>query len=270
MKLRDIMGELHTLYNPKSAEDWDNVGLIIGDENKEINKILFCLDVTKEAINKAIDEKVDLIISHHPFVFHAERKITSNTLLGEKILKVIENKIAIYSIHTNSDMAFSGLNDFILGKIVGNEDIQVCDIKEYEDYNPYKKVMEIHRRGEIRTKTLKNSITLHDLIGKIKKNLNIDFVRYVGDKNREIKKVAIITGAGGSFINKSEADVDVFLTGDLGHHNALDALEENKLLVDIGHYESEYLFVELMEEKMKSFFKGEMIKFYDKPIFQLG
>lgn len=270
MKLKELMGELYSIYNPKSAEEWDNVGLMVGDENREINKILFCLDVTKDVVEESINRGVDLIISHHPFIFHGMKNITTETIQGEKVLRLIENKIAVYSIHTNSDMAFGGLNDFILSKIVGDKEVEVQDVKTYNDYNIYKNIMEDHSRGEVRIKTLEKPMKLEKLIEDIKEKLNIKFVRYVGDKNREIKKIGIITGAGGSFISKTEEDVDVFLTGDLGHHNALDALEENKLLVDIGHYESEYLFVELMEEKLRDIFKGEMIKYYGEPIFKLG
>ena len=69
MKLWQIMGELQTIFSPKIAEDWDNVGLLVGDNTREINKILFCLDVTEKAVQKALDNNVDLIISHHPVIF---------------------------------------------------------------------------------------------------------------------------------------------------------------------------------------------------------
>ena len=114
MKLWEIMGELHTLFNPKIAEEWDNVGLLIGDNTKDVNKVLFCLDVTEKVIEKSIKNNVDLIISHHPVIFSGFKKVTNETSHGRKLLKLIENKIAVYSIHTNADFAINGLNDFIM------------------------------------------------------------------------------------------------------------------------------------------------------------
>lgn len=116
MKLWEIMGELQTIL-VKIAENWDNVGLLIGDNMKEVNKVLFCLDVTQKVVQKAIDKNVDLIISHHPLIFSGLKQITNETVHGRKILKLIENKIAVYSIHTNSDFAINGLNDFIMDKL---------------------------------------------------------------------------------------------------------------------------------------------------------
>ena len=87
MKLWQIMGELQTIFSPKIAEEWDNVGLLVGDNTREINKVLFCLDVTEKAVQKAVDNNVDLIISHHPVIFSGLKKITNETVHGRKILK---------------------------------------------------------------------------------------------------------------------------------------------------------------------------------------
>ena len=96
MKLWEIIGELHTIFNPKIAENWDNVGLLVGDNTKEVNKVLFCLDVTEKVVKQAVDNNVDLIISHHPVIFSGLKKITNETVHGRKLLKLIENKIAVY------------------------------------------------------------------------------------------------------------------------------------------------------------------------------
>lgn len=269
MKLSNIIGELHSIYNPKSAEEWDNVGLIIGDENKEIKKILFCLDLTFDAIDEAINQNVNLIITHHPAIFSGVKKITNESIQGEKLLKIIENKIAVYSIHTNSDFAINGLNDFIMEKIGLEGRVLISKEREYEDYNPIKKMFEKHKLGEARIKYLEKPITLEQLIDKIKIELKLDYVRYVGDKDRLVSRIGLVTGGGISLIKDIKNEIDVFLTGDLKHHESLDLYEEGKLLVDIGHYESEYLFVELIKREMSKFFDGEMIEYYGKPVFQI-
>jgi len=92
MQLKDIVGELQTIYNPKLAEDWDNVGLLVGNENTDINTILLCLDITEEVVDRAVKENADLIISHHPFIFSGLKKITSETVHGRKMLKISWDK----------------------------------------------------------------------------------------------------------------------------------------------------------------------------------
>ena len=92
MQVKDIVGELHTIYNPKLAEDWDNVGLLVGNENSEVNTVLLCLDITEEVVDRAVKENVDLIISHHPFIFSGLKRITSETVHGRKMLKIIEKE----------------------------------------------------------------------------------------------------------------------------------------------------------------------------------
>lgn len=269
MKLKDIMGELYSIYNPKSAEEWDNVGLIIGDENKEINKVLFCLDLTLDVVNEAINQNVNLIITHHPAIFSGVKRITNESIQGEKLLKIIENNISVYSIHTNSDFAINGLNDFIMEKIGLDGRVVISGEREYEDYNPIKKIVEKHKVGQTRIKYLEKEITLEQLIEKIKIGLGLDCVRYVGDKSKLVSRIGLVTGGGISLIYNIKDEIDVFLTGDLKHHESLDLYEEGKLLIDIGHYESEYLFVELMKREMSKFFDGEMIEYYGKPVFQI-
>ena len=128
MRLKDIAGELQTIYNPKLAEDWDNVGLLVGNENTDINTILLCLDITEEVVDRAVKENADLIISHHPFIFSGLKKITSETVHGRKILKLIENKIAVYSGHTNVDFGINGLNDYIFYKLDLNGKVEIYEI----------------------------------------------------------------------------------------------------------------------------------------------
>lgn len=270
MKLKNIIGELYSIYNPNSAEHWDNVGLIIGDENREINKMLFCLDLTMDVVEKSINEGVDLIITHHPAIFSGMKKINTETIHGQKVLKLIENKIAVYSIHTNCDFAINGLNDFIMEKLELDGSVEICNFREYEDYNPIKNRVERHITGNGRIKYLTNDITLEQLVETIKYKLGVDFVRYVGDKNKRIRSIGMVVGGGLSFAYDMKEKIDVFLTGDLKHHESLDIMEEGGLLVDIGHYESEYLFVDLMEREVKKFFTGETIKYYGGKVFNLG
>ncbi len=269
MLLRNIIGELYSLYNPKIAENWDNVGLLVGNKEAEIKKILFCLDVTEKAVERAIEEKVDLIISHHPFIFNGMKRITDEDIHGRKVLRLIENKIAVYSGHTNVDFGLNGLNDFILYKLNLEGRVEIHNEFEFDDYNHIKHINEKVQGGRGRIKILNREIELKELINVIKSNLGIPFIRYAG-ADRKIKRIGIVVGGGSSFVHELKEKIDVFLTGDLRHHESLDTIEEGGILVDIGHYESEYLFVELMAMQVSQFFNGEIVKYFDEPVFKLG
>lgn len=126
MKLNEIISKLEKVYPCSNKEEWDNVGLLLGKRTSEIKKIQISLDVTMKVIENAVENNVDLIISHHPLIFSPIKEINDGSILGNKILKLIENKIAVYSMHTNLDSTIFGLNDFV-GKILGFVDGKVMD-----------------------------------------------------------------------------------------------------------------------------------------------
>ncbi len=106
------------------AEEWDNVGLLIGDGSKTVSKIMICLDLPYWVLDEALDEKVDMIITHHPLIFNGIKNINADSSLGRKIIKLIKNEIAVYSSHTNFDMAENGLND-IFARQLGFDNFSV-------------------------------------------------------------------------------------------------------------------------------------------------
>jgi dinuclear metal center YbgI/SA1388 family protein len=111
VKCQTIANMIEELAPKKLAESWDNVGLLIGDGSTKVNKILVCLDATEWVIDEAIEQEVDMIVCHHPIIFGSLKRITADTVLGKKIIKLISKGISVYSAHTNYDIAKSGLND---------------------------------------------------------------------------------------------------------------------------------------------------------------
>ena len=126
MILKNIINILEEQYPKNLAYDWDNVGLLIGNINSDIKKILICLEANEAIIDEAIENKVDLIITHHPFIFKKILSINENDIKGKCIYKLIKNNINIYSMHTNFDIAFGGLNDFFVDKL-NLQNIKVLD-----------------------------------------------------------------------------------------------------------------------------------------------
>ncbi|MDF2522163.1 MAG: putative cyclohydrolase 1 type 2 [Clostridia bacterium] len=131
IKCQTIAGMIEELANKKLAEDWDNVGLLVGDGSAKINKVLICLDVTDWVIDEAIEQKADMIVSHHPIIFGAVKRITSDTVLGRKLLKLISNNIAVYSAHTNYDIAHGGLNDLYANRL-GFKSFEIIEATQTE------------------------------------------------------------------------------------------------------------------------------------------
>ena len=235
------------------AENWDNVGLILGYKDKNIKKILVCLDITENVVDKAVFEKVDLIVSHHPLIFSGQKTILGDNFLGKKILKLIENNISVYGAHTNVDSADGGLNDYVLEKMAFNGKKLDFELKplRYFELNEY--------------------TNIEDIIYRINENLKIENVRLARSyRKNKIKKIAITTGAGDSFISEViENKVDLFITGDLKHHIALDSIESGIYLLDIDHYGSEKLVSDLFEKVIKEIDPNiEVINFNDKEIFE--
>lgn len=230
--LADIVRKLEGKFPKELMEEWDNVGLMIESENKEINNVMIVLDVTNEVIDEAINKDIDLIISHHPLIFTKEKimNITEETILGKKIIKLIKNDISVYSMHTNLDIADGGMNDYILGKL------DIVDITKTE-------VDRCMRCGK-----LKQEMKVIDFTNYLKERLNIENVNLATkDENKLIRNIAVITGGGSSSIeDASKIGTDLYITGDVKYNNALIALECDISVIDAGHYGTEKIVVDIV------------------------
>ncbi len=259
MKIKSLIKKLGKEFPISLAEPWDNVGLLVGDEEREIKRVQISLDGTEEVIDEAIKNKANLIITHHPIIFEGIKNITSKDFRGKKILKLIENKVAVYSLHTNLDSSFEGLNNYITKKL-GVKTSKILDEKK-----------DINRDvigGTGRIYTLENSTTLLDYANIVKEKLGIDHIRVVGELDETIKKVAVVNGSGASYLDKvKKLGVDLFITGDIKYHEGLDGKEMGIAIFDIGHYESEHFFTDLLIKICKEL-DVEVKVYNDKPIFK--
>ncbi|WP_099189193.1 Nif3-like dinuclear metal center hexameric protein [Tepidibacter mesophilus] len=126
MYIKDIIKIFENKYPKSLSYNWDNVGLIVGDEMSKVTKILVTLEATQAVIDEAVEKNVNLIITHHPFIFKGLKKINTSTTKGNDIYKLIKNNISLYSAHTNFDIAYDGLNDEIV-KRLDLRDVLVLD-----------------------------------------------------------------------------------------------------------------------------------------------
>lgn len=248
IKVNNIINEMELLAPTYLKEDFDNVGLMVGDKNKEVKKVLLALDCTLKVIEEAKKENVELIITHHPLIFKRPSSITTDTLQGKKIIELIKNDISLYSSHTNLDSVENGLNDTIVS-ILGFDNSKILEKNKRDD-----------KAGLGRIVSLKESIQLEDLISKIKKSLNINNLRVVKGKDK-VNKIAIINGSGQDFIGKAVAlGADCIITGDTTYHFASDYKEMEISILDVGHFTSEQItFFNVMENLKEKFKDVEFI-----------
>lgn len=258
IKVKDIMGVLEKKYPKVNAENWDNVGLIVGKLNQEVKKVQLSLDATDKAIEYAIKNSADMIITHHPMIFKPVKSITTMDNLGRKIIKLIENNRSLYAMHTNLDSSKNGLNDFIL-QLLGVENSKIIDVNENDN-----------EVGIGRLYTISKEMNIEEYANFVKESLKIKNIRIISE-NREkmVRKVALINGSGMSYWRKVKSlGADLFITGDIGYHDALDAKEAGINVFDIGHFESENCFVELLKKDIEGM-GIEVITFNDGPVFEI-
>ena len=248
IKVNNIIKEMELLAPTYLKEDFDNVGLMVGDKNKEVKKVLLALDCTLKVIEEAKKENVELIITHHPLIFKRPSSITTDTLQGKKIIELIKNDISLYSSHTNLDSVENGLNDTIVS-ILGFDNFKILEKNKRDD-----------KAGLGRIVSLNESIQLEDLISKIKKSLNINNLRVVKGKDK-VNKIAIINGSGQDVIGKAVAlGADCIITGDTTYHFASDYKEMEISILDVGHFASEQItFFNVMENLKEKFKDVEFI-----------
>lgn len=212
-------------------EDWDNSGYQIKLKENNIKNILVALDITKEVIEEAITNDVDIIITHHPLFFSSVKKIDYETQKGNYIISLIKNNISLYALHTNFDKLDGGNNDY-LGEL-----LELKNITYFKEDDSH-----ICRKGN-----LDKEITIFELLDRISKNLNISkkSIRFCGVPSKKVKTIGWCTGAGSSFLDEAYREgIDLFITGDLTYHKALDFKEQGLNILDIGHYGSENIFIE--------------------------
>lgn len=246
--VNDVIKEMEKIAPTYLKEDFDNVGLMVGDRSKEVKKVLLALDCTLNVIEEAKRENADLIITHHPLIFRRPSNITTDTLQGKKIIELIKNDISLYSSHTNLDSVENGLNSTIVS-LLGFEECAILEANKKEQ-----------SAGIGRLVSLNESISLEQLVDKVKKALSINHLRVVNG-NDKITKIAIINGSGQDFIGKAVSlGADCIITGDTTYHFASDYKELGISILDVGHFASEQLvFFNVMKKLEEKFRDIEFI-----------
>ena len=244
VKLKDILAMIDTIAPFDIAEEWDNCGLQAGNLDWEVKKVMIGLDVSLPLMDAAKNNNCDLVLTHHPLMLKSEKNIDFNKMPGKAIEIAAKYKINIISAHTNLDKARDGLNDYFAAKI-GIQKPEVFYI-ENSPFIPENELVGVGRIGNLDKKT-----TLKQLSEAIKKKLELNHLRVIGDMTLPVNTIAVCTGSGGSLIDTFlQSSADVYITGDIKYHEARLVEENSKALIDVGHFGSEHMAIDLLFEKL--------------------
>jgi dinuclear metal center YbgI/SA1388 family protein len=231
----DVVSVLEKLYEPGWAEEWDAVGLVCGDPEAEVHPVLFAVDPVEVVVDEAIDLDAELVVAHHPLFLRPVHGVAATTPKGRVVHRLLTHGVALHVAHTNADRAAPGVSDALaaalgltpirpLAPLAGGPDDavlgvgRICELAEPE--------------------------SLGRFVGRVRRGLPATptGIRLAGDHDHEVRTIALCGGAGDSLLEAARAaGADVFLTADLRHHPAGEALEQaGPALVDVAHWASEW------------------------------
>ena len=203
---------------------WDNDGLMCcPDGSREVRKALFCMDVTPEAIDYAIENGYDIIISHHPLIFKGVKSVSGDFGIPARIIKLIKNDVSVMSFHTRFDAVDGGVNDILANVFeLSNIDKIECD------------GVALMRVGD-----LPAEMSIEEFAELVREKLGCEHLNFASNSGR-VHRVALVGGGGGSYIRDAyNAGADTYLSGEIGYHNLTDCKDQHINLVEAGHYFTE-------------------------------
>ena len=236
MLCKEIIQVIEAAFPRGAALDFDNVGLLAGRTEKEVNRIYLALDATDHVIECAEKAGADMLITHHPLIFSPIKRVTDEDFIGRRIVRLIRNDISYYAMHTNYDVL--GMAE-LSGHILDIRNARVLDVTAAENGE---------EQGIGRIGNLEKPMSLAECCTYVRHRLKLVSLKVFGDMDQTVYRIAVSPGAGKSAIPAAiEKGADVLVTGDIGHHDGLDAVAQGLAVIDAGHYGTEYIFMDDMK-----------------------
>ncbi len=244
----DIIKVMETMAPLRLAEEWDNVGLQVGQLDWPVRSIWVALDPLYDVVDGACRNGVDLLITHHPLIFNPLRCINFDTPVGSVIQAAAGHKLAIFAAHTNFDSAADGINDLLAFR-VGLADLKV--LKRGDHPCEDSATDDLQKQGLGRVGELEETMELLPLALSIKKKLGLKYIKIAGKPDLPVRRVAVCSGSGSGLMKDFySSGAQVFISGDLRYHDAREVEALNLGLIDMGHFASEYLMVEVLAKRL--------------------
>ena len=222
--------------------NFDNSGLLVGNFNGNVKKVLVCLDITKDVVYEAKGLGTNLIVSHHPVIFHPMKSLYSDTVP----YLLAQNNINAICAHTNLDIAHGGVNDCLFDSIGLKNPCVLSFVDE-------------HPLGLIGS--LENQMSCPEFAKLLKSRLNCKFVQFT-NISRKIKTVAVCSGAGGNLVSDAyKQNCDALVTGEIKHSDIIFANNHEISIFNVGHFKSENVIIPKLKKYLQQ--KFDMIEFVE-------
>ena len=239
----DVIAYLEKFAPPALAEDWDNVGLLVGRQAAEVTRLMTCLTLTPDVAQEAVQQGVRMVVSHHPVLFRGTKKITDANSEGHMLLQLIENGVSVYSPHTSFDSAEMGINH------------QLAESFGLSGIQPLRPHENVEGLGSGRAGRLAPSVPLSDFLEAVRSAVDSEYVEFSGSADAQVSHVAVACGAAAEFLTDAiQLGCDTFVTGEARFHSALEARTEGMNLILLGHYASERPAVEQLAKTLSAEF----------------
>jgi len=240
IELKDVVNRLESYASSSLAENWDNVGLLVEPSSPHCVRRLFLTnDLTEDVLDEAIEKSANLILSYHPPIFSSIKRITQGGWKNRILIKAIENRIAIYSPHTSYDAVKGGVNDWLVSCFQG-------------DVSPITPSADDLENGMGRICLLANPLNINEVIDKVKEHLQLPHIRvaFPNPHPELISSIASCAGSGATVLRNAKADL--YLTGEMSHHDTLDAVAKEKTVILCEHSNTERGFLKTLKRKLDS------------------
>jgi dinuclear metal center YbgI/SA1388 family protein len=239
--LASVIAHLESVAPPVLAESWDNVGLLAGDPQSDVRRIMTCLTIFPETVSEAIHGRADLIVAHHPLPFRPLQRIVTSNAVGQSLWPVIRAGISIYSPHTAWDNAAQGINQRWAEML---ELVNVCPIHESPSSGHDGK-----RVGAGRVGDFVESQSLAEIVARLKIKMPTLRATTNFDAHHRVDRVAIVCGSGGSFVEAArQANANLLFTGEATYHQCLEARSLGLAMLMIGHFASERFSMDILAD----------------------
>ena len=230
MTAREVAAIIEAWAPLSIQESWDNAGFCVGSPQTEVKGALFCLDVTPDVVQEALDLGVHMVISHHPLIFHGLKQICGEDAVTKMIIKALRHDLVLYSVHTNADKVATGVSGVMA---------EMLDLKNVAVLHPDTPPDAAAPVGLGVVGDLAAPQEVHTFLQRVKEVFNLSFLRVGPICMPAIARVAVCGGSGSSLISRAMAcKADIFISGDISYHHFF-STEGKMMVADIGHYESE-------------------------------
>ena len=253
MKAQALFAAIEEQAPLRFQESYDNAGIQVGDADAEVTGVLLCTDVTDAVLDEAIARGFNVVVSHHPLIFHGLKKIAGRSAVERMVVKAIKHDITVYSAHTNMDNTPCDGVSFHMARKLGLTDVEVLDAHRAAGCE-LPDASQLYGSGVVGNI---EAVRAGELLERVKAAFGVKAVRYSGNADAVVNRVALCGGAGSFLIDKAiAAGAGMFITGDMKYHD-FQGHEHEIVLVDIGHYESEQftkeIFFDIIQKKSPTF-----------------